>query len=73
MAVAPLRNRGRWDPLGLGLGDERTEHLTTMLAGYAPESLGLQDAVVSLGEVGPRLGMLSLAAALIPATGYGTA
>jgi uncharacterized BrkB/YihY/UPF0761 family membrane protein len=45
--------------------------LTTALAAYAPTSLGLREAVESLGEVGPRLGIASFAAALVPATSYG--
>jgi hypothetical protein len=45
--------------------------LTLALAEYAPTSLGLQHSVRSLGEVGPRLGIASFAAALIPATSYG--
>jgi len=45
--------------------------LTLALAEYAPTSLGLREGVRSLGEVGPRLGIASLAAALVPATSYG--
>ncbi len=34
-------------------------------------SLGLQEGVRSLGEVGPRMGIAAFAAALVPATSYG--
>jgi membrane protein len=60
-----------WFVTSLVLGDELVTTLTLALAEYAPTSLGLQEGVRSLGEVGPRLGIASFAAALIPATSYG--
>jgi len=70
IAVVPLLLVA-WFVTSLILGDEVVATLTTALAAYAPTSLGLRDAVESLGEVGPRLGIASLAAALVPATSYG--
>jgi membrane protein len=60
-----------WFVTSLVLGGEVVRTLTTSLAAYAPTSLGLREAVRSLGEVGPRLGVASFAAALVPATSYG--
>jgi membrane protein len=70
IAVAPLL-LVTWFVTSLVLGDELVTTLTLALAEYAPTSLGLQQGVRSLGEVGPRLGIASFAAALIPATSYG--
>jgi membrane protein len=60
-----------WFVTSLVLGGEVVRTLTTSLAAYAPTSLGLREAVRALGEVGPRLGVASFAAALVPATSYG--
>jgi membrane protein len=70
IAVVPLLLVA-WFVTSLVLGDELVRTLTVALAEYAPTSLGLQEGVRSLGEVGPRLGMASFAAALVPATSYG--
>jgi membrane protein len=70
IAVVPLLLVA-WFVTSLILGDEVVRTLTTALAAYAPTSLGLREGVESLGEVGPRLGIASLAAALVPATSYG--
>ena len=70
IAVVPLLLVA-WFVTSLVLGDEVVRTLTTALAAYAPTSLGLRDGVRSLGEVGPRLGIASLVAALVPATSYG--
>jgi membrane protein len=70
IAVVPLLLVA-WFVTSLVLGDELVRTLTTALAEYAPTSLGLQQGVRSLGEVGPRLGIASFAAALVPATSYG--
>jgi membrane protein len=70
IAVVPLLLVA-WFVTSLVLGDEVVRTLTTSLAAYAPTSLGLREAVRSLGEVGPRLGVASFAAALVPATSYG--
>jgi membrane protein len=70
IAVVPLLLVA-WFVTSLALGDEVVRTLTLALAEYAPTSLGLREGVRSLGEVGPRLGIASLAAALIPATSYG--
>jgi membrane protein len=70
IAVVPLLLVA-WFVTSLVLGDEVVRTLTLALAEYAPTSLGLREGVRSLGEVGPRLGIASLAAALIPATSYG--
>jgi len=70
IAVVPLLLVA-WFVTSLVLGDEVVRTLTTALAAYAPTSLGLREAVESLGEVGPRLGIASFAAALVPATSYG--
>jgi membrane protein len=70
IAVAPLLLVA-WFVTSLVLGDNLVTTLTLALAEYAPTSLGLQDGVRSLGEVGPRLGLAAFAAALIPATSYG--
>jgi membrane protein len=70
IAVVPLLLVA-WFLTSLVLGDELVRTLTLALAEYAPTSLGLREGVRSLGEVGPRLGIASLAAALIPATSYG--
>jgi membrane protein len=70
IAVVPLLLVA-WFVTSLVLGDEVVRTLTLALAEYAPASLGLREGVRSLGEVGPRLGIASLAAALIPATSYG--
>jgi membrane protein len=70
IAVVPLLLVA-WFVTSLMLGDEVVRTLTTALAAYAPTSLGLREAVESLGEVGPRLGIASFAAALVPATSYG--
>ena len=70
IAVVPLLLVA-WFVTSLVLGDAVVRTLTTALAAYAPTSLGLRDGVRSLGEVGPRLGIASMAAALVPATSYG--
>jgi membrane protein len=70
IAVVPLLLVA-WFVTSLVLGDNLVTTLTLALAEYAPTSLGLQDGVRSLGEVGPRLGLAAFAAALIPATSYG--
>ncbi|HEV3462675.1 MAG TPA: YihY/virulence factor BrkB family protein [Actinomycetota bacterium] len=70
IAVVPLLLVA-WFVTSLVLGDDLVRTLTLALAEYAPTSLGLQEGVRSLGEVGPRLGLASFAAALIPATSYG--
>jgi membrane protein len=70
IAVVPLLLVA-WFVTSLVLGDEPVTTLTLALAEYAPASLGLQQGVRSLGEVGPRLGIASFAAALVPATSYG--
>jgi membrane protein len=70
IAVVPLLLVA-WFVTSLVLGDELVRTLTTALAAYAPTSLGLREGVRSLGEVGPRLGLASFAAALVPATSYG--
>jgi membrane protein len=70
IAVVPLLLVAWW-VTSLVLGDEVVTTLTLALAEYAPTSLGLQAGVRSLGQVGPRLGIASFAAALIPATSYG--
>jgi uncharacterized BrkB/YihY/UPF0761 family membrane protein len=69
IAVVPLLVA--WFVTSLVLGDEPVTTLTLALAEYAPTSLGLQEGVGSLGEVGPRLGIAAFAAALGPATSYG--
>lgn len=69
IAVVPLLLVA-WSVTSLVLGEDVVRTLTLALAEYAPTSLGLQEGVRSLGEVGPRLGIASLAA-LIPATSYG--
>ena len=70
IAVVPLLLVA-WFVTALVLGDELVTTLTLALAEYAPTSLGLQEGVRSLGEVGPRMGIAAFAAALIPATSYG--
>jgi membrane protein len=70
IAVVPLLLVA-WSVTSLVLGDDLVRTLTVALAEYAPTSLGLREGVRSLGEVGPRLGIASLAAALVPATSYG--
>jgi membrane protein len=70
IAVVPLLLVA-WFVTSLVLGGEVVRTLTTALAAYAPTSLGLREGVRSLGEVGPRLGIASFAAALVPATSYG--
>jgi membrane protein len=70
VAVVPLLLVA-WFVTSLVLGDDLVRTLTLALAEYAPTSLGLQEGVRSLGEVGPRLPVASFAAALIPATSYG--
>ena len=70
IAVVPLL-LVTWFVTSLVLGDELVRTLTTALAEYAPTSLGLRQGVQSLGEAGPRLGIASFAAALVPATSYG--
>jgi membrane protein len=70
IAVVPLLLVA-WFVTSLVLGDDLVRTLTVALAEYAPTSLGLQDSVRSLGEVGSRLGIAAFAAALIPATSYG--
>src|SRR5688572_18607712 len=70
IAVVPLLLVA-WFVTSLVLGDDAVRTLTLALAEYAPTSLGLQEGVRSLGEVGPRLGIASFAAALVPATSYG--
>jgi membrane protein len=70
IAIVPLLLVAWWIT-SLVLGDDLVRTLTLALAEYAPTSLGLQEGVRSLGEVGPRLGIAAFAAALIPATSYG--
>lgn len=70
IAIVPLLLVAWW-VTSLVLGDDLVRTLTLALAEYAPTSLGFQEGVQALGEVGPRLGIASFAAALIPATSYG--
>jgi membrane protein len=65
IAVVPLLLVA-WFVTSLMLGDDLVRTLTLALAEYAPTSLGLQEGVRSLGEVGPRLGIASFVAALPP-------
>lgn len=70
IAVVPLMLLGV-SLAALLLGERLVSDLMSQLAAYTPESLGLRDGIVALGEVAPRLGPVPLLAALIPATGYG--
>ncbi len=70
IAVVPVMLLGVF-LTGRVLGHELVERLMLRLAAYTPESLGLRAGIQSLGTVGPRLGVASLLAALVPATSYG--
>lgn len=70
IAVVPLLLVSLW-ALSLVIGENTVRDLTLRLADFAPEGLGFADQVADLAEVGPRLGLVSFLAALIPATSYG--
>jgi membrane protein len=70
IAVIPLMLLGLF-LAGLLVGQETARDLALELAGYAPEGLGLSDGLEELAEVGPRLGLLAAAVAVVPASSYG--
>lgn len=56
---------------GLVIGEDTVMRLGMGVSAYAPQQLGLRNALEAMGDVGPGLGLASFVAALIPATTYG--
>ena len=56
---------------GLVVGPETVRVLALDLVRFAPEAMGVSDALEELADVGPRLGIAAALAALLPATSYG--
>lgn len=56
---------------GFVLGPDTVVRLAAAVAGYVPDSIGLRPPLVALTDAGSRLGLMSVLAALIPATTYG--
>lgn len=58
--------------VSLVLGEERIQRFAEALGEFAPESMGGEEAVKRVAEVGPGVGITALVAALWPATSYGS-
>jgi membrane protein len=72
ISVAPLVVLGLW-VTSLVAGPVRVHEAADELARLSPEALGADRALERVADLGTGLGLLALAAALWPATAYGTA
>lgn len=70
IAVVPLLLLALWTA-GLVVGDERVRALVADVAAVAPDQLGFATRLTDLGEASAAIGLLTVAAALVPATTYG--
>lgn len=70
IAVVPLMLSALY-LAGLLAGEDTVMTLGSQLTDYAPEQLGLRRALTAMRQAGPRLGVASFLAGLIPATTYG--
>lgn len=70
ISVVPLLLIAIW-LAGLVLGPDTVARLVSTVAGYVPEPIGIRSALHALTDAGSRLGLMSVLAALIPATTYG--
>jgi YihY family inner membrane protein len=71
VSVIPLTIVAMWI-VSLVLGDQRTHHLAQDLRRYMPKSIGADQALERVADLGARLGVVSLITALWPATAYGS-
>jgi len=72
VSVAPLVVVALW-VTGLLVGPTQIHHVATELARVTPEALGADRALERIADLGTGLGLLAVAAALWPATAYGSA
>lgn len=71
MSVAPLVVVALW-VMGLVVGDDEVRRTASRLGELAPRRLGVDRAFARVADVGTRLGVLAVLAALWPATAYGS-
>jgi membrane protein len=72
ISVAPLVVVALW-VTSLLVGPSRVHHVADELARLAPPALGVERALERVADFGTTLGLASVAAALWPATAYGSA
>jgi uncharacterized BrkB/YihY/UPF0761 family membrane protein len=70
VSVAPVVIVVLWVTSAL-LGDERTQSLAHELERVAPQSLGADRALTEVAKLGSHLGLVSIVAAVWPASSYG--
>jgi membrane protein len=71
VSVVPLTILVLWI-VSVVLGDERVQHLATEIGRIVPKSLGAERIVQRVAQLGTRLGVVAIIAALWPATAYGS-
>ena len=72
VSVAPLVVVALW-VTSLVVGQAQVHHVADDLARLAPRAVGIDRALERVADVGPTLGLVAVAAALWPATAYGSA
>jgi len=70
VSVAPIVIVSLW-LMSLVVGDQEVKNLAAKLQEVAPEKLGADDAMMRVAELGTRVGVPAVIAALWPATAYG--
>jgi membrane protein len=71
VSVVPLTILVMWI-VSVVLGDQRTQQLADQIRKAAPPSIGADQALERVAQLGSRLGLVSIIAALWPATAYGS-
>jgi membrane protein len=71
VSVVPLTILVMWI-VSLVLGDQRTHQLAEEIRRSAPRNIGADQALERVAQLGTNLGIISLVAALWPATAYGS-
>lgn len=71
VSIVPLTILVMW-VISLVLGDQRTHQLAQELRTLAPKSIGADQALQRVADIGIRLGVISLITGLWPATAYGS-
>jgi membrane protein len=72
ISVAPLVVVALWIT-SLLVGPTQIHHAAGDLARFSPQALGADRALERVAQLGPKLGLLAVVAALWPATAYGSA
>jgi len=70
VSVAPVVIVSLW-LMSLVVGDQQVRDLASKLKEVAPQKLGADDAMMRVAELGTRVGVPAVVAALWPATAYG--